>query len=832
MKKFDSWDFGIDQLFAQFESKTEGLSSQEADNRLKIYGPNTLKTSSKFKKLSLFLSQFTNPLILLLMGAATLSFFLGGKTDASIILTIVVASGLLGFFQERGALNALEKLFQLVENKASILREGTEMQLSFSQIVPGDVILLRAGDLIPADCILIEANHLFVDEAMMTGESSPVEKMPGASVDTTPTKKLNCLFLGTMVASGFGKALVVSTGRNTEFAAIAEHIRFRPPETAFEIGVRRFGQFLLQVTLFLVIIIFAANIYLKKDIIESFLFSLALAIGLTPQLLPAIISVNLSHGARRMAKKKVVVKRLTSLENFGQMDVLCSDKTGTITLGKLRSDGTFGIGGMPSKKGNFYGYLNAHFQAGYVNPLDQAILDGIANTENLDEWKKIDEIPYDFTRKRLSVVFEHQTETILIAKGAFLAILAVCTQVELPDGSLAPLENYQSLLQTHFEEKSKEGFRLLGLAYGKGSEEQNLVFLGMIQFFDPMKPDIANTVSHLQKQGVSLKIITGDHPAVAAHAASCLNLPHVDILTGAELEKISDQALLKVASKTTIFAQIDPNEKERIILALRKAGHVVGYLGDGINDVSALHSADVGIAVNSGADAAKEAADLVLLEKDLSVLSIGIEEGRRTFANTLKYVYMATSANFGNMFSMAGISLFLNFLPLLPKQVLLTNFFSDLPEMALATDHVDPEILTRPVKWHLPFIRRFMIIFGLVSSLADYLTFGVLLSWLHADEVLFRSGWFVESVISATLVVLLIRTKKPFYRSKPGKLLIAAVLFIVCFTPLLLSSPLGQLFGFQAIPLSFYAPLILILVFYLFLVEIIKHFFFKHTRYV
>ena len=837
MKKFDSWDLGIDQLFAHFESKKEGLSNLEAADRLKSYGPNLLKLPSKFRGVKLFFSQFKSPLILLLIGAATLSFFLGDPTDASIILTIVLASGLLGFFQERGALNALETLFQLVENKASILRDGQEVQIPFEQIVPGDVILLRAGDLIPADCALIDAKHLFVDEAMMTGESCPVEKMPGAAEpESLRIRKSNYLFLGTMVASGFGTALAVSTGCNTEFASIAEHIRFRPPETAFEIGVRRFGQFLLQVTSVLVIVIFAINSYLKKEIIESFLFSLALAIGLTPQLLPAIISVNLSHGARRMAQKKVIVKRLPSLENFGQMDILCSDKTGTITLGKLQWDGAFGIDGMPSKKGTFYGYLNAHFQAGYVNPLDQAILDGIHNTDvnvtDLGAWKKMDEIPYDFTRKRLSVVFEHEKETILIAKGAFLDILSVCSQVEKPDGSLAPLEEYRATLQTHFEEKSKEGFRLLGLAYGKGTVEESLVFLGVLQFLDPMKPDIANTVNNLKNQGISLKIITGDHPGVAFHAASCLNLPHVTMITGSELKTVSDQALLKVASKTTIFAQIDPNEKERIILALRKAGHIVGYLGDGINDVSALHSADVGIAVNSGADAAKEAADIILLEKDLSVLSIGIEEGRRTFVNTLKYVYMATSANFGNMFSMAGISLFLNFLPLLPKQVLLTNLCSDLPEMALATDHVDAETLTRPVKWHLPFIRRFMIIFGLLNSLADYLTFGVLLSWLHANEVLFRSGWFVENVVSAALVVLIVRTKKPFYRSRPGKLLLASVLFIACGIPLVSATSFGQLFGFQPIPLIFYGPLILIVVLYLFFVEIAKHFFFKHNLYI
>ncbi|MBS0625396.1 MAG: magnesium-translocating P-type ATPase [Verrucomicrobia bacterium] len=791
-----------------------GLSSQEAARRLREFGLNSLKGPARGRGISLFIAQFKSPLILLLIGAALLSFALKSHLDASIILAIVLLSGLLGFYQERGAISALEKLLQLVENKAAVVRDGQEVEISLERVVPGDLIVLRAGDLVPADCSLLESKNLFVDESTMTGESLPVEKEPS-----------NDLFLGTMVSSGFGTAVAQATGKNTKFASMANKIQFRPPETAFEIGVKKFGQFLLALTLILVVAIFAVNVILQKDIVQTFLFSVALAVGFTPQLLPAIIAVNLSHGARRMAQKKVIVKRLASIENFGQMNILCSDKTGTITVGKLRFEGAFGTDGNPSDKALFYGYLNAKFQAGYANPLDQSLLDG----KDLDSsgWEKIDEIPYDFNRKRLSVIFRHESEEISVDKGAFSKVLEVCSQVEKPDGSIEPLESCRKDLERIFEEKSQEGFRILGLAYGKNGEEKNLVFLGFLCFYDPIKPDIGAVIEQLKKKGVSLKIITGDHPAVAAHAAACLGLDETAMINGDELEGIDDAAFLEIVKEKNIFAQIDPNKKERIILSLRKAGFVVGYLGDGINDVAALHNADVGIAVDSGADAAKEAADIVLLEKNLSVLQIGIEEGRKTFVNTLKYVYMATSANFGNMFSMAGVSLFLNFLPLLPKQVLLTNFFSDLSEMTLATDSVDKETIERPVKWDLKRIQSFMVVFGLLNSIADFLTFGVLLFWFQADENLFRSGWFIENVVSAALVVLCIRTQRFCFRSKPGKLLCISVFVIALGIPWIAYTPLGTLFGLVPIPLSYYAPLIAIILIYLFSVELTKFIFFK-----
>ncbi len=831
MEKIPFWNWPIEKLYDRVRSRKEGLTSQEASEHFKKYGPNSLKPPKRGKGISLFFSQFKSPLILLLLGAALLSYFLGGHTDAGIIFAILFLSGLLSFFQERGALNATEKLMQLVEIKVDVVRNGKEEEISIHAVVPGDVVILRAGDLVPADCFILEAEHLFIDEATMTGESAPVEKKPGLTAIEAPLgQRSNALFLGTQVASGMAKALVIETAANTEYSLIVDRIRFRPPETAFELGVRKFGYLLLEITMILLIVIFAVNIYLHKPVMDSFLFALALAVGLTPQLLPAIISVNLSHGVRRMAKQRVIIKRLASIENFGQMNILCADKTGTLTLGKMSLDIAADLEGKKSEKAALYGFLNAHFQAGYSNPLDKAIID--SKTFDVSGWKKTDEIPYDFIRKRLSIVLTHDQQQILISKGALSRVLSICSKVELSEGKIAPLEGYRKQIEAYFAQQSEKGFRTLALAYGIGNEEKDLIFLGFLHFLDPIKPDIAEVVGDLAKKGVKLKIITGDHQSVAAHAAAALGIPRTSIITGAELHQIYDRALMKIVNEKNVFAEIEPNQKERIILALRKTGHVVGYLGDGINDVSALHSADIGIAVESGADAAKEASDIVLLEKDLSVLRAGIEEGRRTFINTMKYVYMASSANLGNMFSMAGASFFLGFLPLLPKQVLLTNFFSDLPEMALATDRVNSSEIQRPVKWDHRLIRRFMIVFGILSSAVDFLTFGVLLFYFHAGEELFRSGWFIESVISAALIVLAIRTRRPLWGSKPGRLLLFSVLAVACGIPFLAYTPLGRLFELAPVPLSFFFALSGIILFYVISVEIAKHYFFRKKNHL
>ncbi len=819
------WHLPIEQLYEQLGSRPQGLSQDEARLRLKKYGPNSLKPPQRARGLILFLSQFKSPLIWLLIGAAILSFLLGGRTDSIVIFIIVAFSGLLGYFQERGAIKSIEKLLQMVEIKAMIRREGKDEEISVDQVVPGDILVLNVGDIVPADSILIDANRLFVDESTLTGESAPVEKSPGiCDENRSRLRQTNALFMGTVISGGTAFALVVNTGLNTEYGHIAETVRFHTPETAFENGVRKFGYFLMIVTSILVVAIFLFNIYFQRPMLESFLFSLALAVGLTPQLLPAIITVNLSHGARKMAEKRVVIKRLASIENFGQMDVLCADKTGTVTIGKIHLDRAVGSDGKKSETASFFGFINAATQTSYTNPLDQAILDKISFDTN--GWNRIDEIPYDFNRKRLSVIFEHDGKEILVAKGAVPQMLAICSQVEYPGGKIVPLNGNRQEIENYFVEQSSQGFRTLAIAYGEGRNEENLTLIGFLHFMDPLKPDIMHAVEELKRKGVQLKIITGDYHAVASHIAHALGMTHAHMATGEEIENADEETLKKIVKEKNIFAEIEPSQKEKIVLAMRKAGHVVGYLGDGVNDVAALHNADVSIAVDSGADAAKAASDIVLLEKDLSVLRAGVEEGRMTFANTLKYVYMAASANFGNMFSMAGASLFLPFLPLLPKQVLLTNLLTDFPEMAIATDRVDPEMVVRPLKWNLPYIRKFMIVFGLISSLFDYATFGVLLYVLKADEQLFQTGWFVESVVSATLIVLAIRTRKSLFRSKPGRLLAFAVFAVAIGVLFIPFTPLGTLFNFVPLPLFFYGTLAGIVFFYILSVEIAKRYFY------
>lgn len=825
-KTLPFYQLTLEHIYQDLKSSREGLTSQEAKKRLEKYGLNSLNPPTRGKGISLFISQFKNSLILLLLAAGILAFFLGGRTDSIIILTIIFLSGILGFIQERGAVNAVEKMLQLVAIKTAVLRDGKEHKILLDQMAPGDVVHLKGGDLVPADCILIETHHFFVNESALTGESYPVEKIPGVfSEKIAPAKRTNSLFLGTIVASGTAWAIVVTTGTHTEYGRIAQRVSFHPPETAFELGVRQFGYFLLKITLILIIAIFIINAFLHKPIIESLLFSLAIAVGLTPQLLPAIITVNLSHGARRMSKKHVIIKRLASIENFGQMNILCADKTGTLTVGDVQLDRAVGIDGQKKDKVALYGFLNAHFQKGYSNPMDQAILHALHGKTT--GWKKVREIPYDFNRKRLSVICENENKQILIVKGAVPQVLSVCRNIELPTGKVIAMNAHKKQLEAYFNEQSAKGFRTIALAYGECAEEKDLIFLGFLHFLDPIKKGVEHVIADLNEKGISLKIITGDHASVAAYITSSLGIKDTSFVTGSELNKMDDHALKKIVAKNNVFAEIEPSQKERIILALRKSGNVVGFIGDGINDITGMHSADVGIAVESGANAAKEIADIVLLRKDLSVLRDGIEEGRRTFVNTMKYIYMATSANFGNMFSLAGASLFLNFLPLLPKQVLLTNFFSDLPEMALATDRIDPESVLRPVKWDFSFIRRFMLVFGILSSLADYLTFGALLLYLKSDPALFRSGWFIESVVSAALIVLAIRTRRPLWRSFPGRLLFFSVIVVACGAPLLAYTSLGALFELTPMPLTFYPLIGAIIAFYILTVEMAKYFFFR-----
>jgi Mg2+-importing ATPase len=612
-------------------------------------------------------------------------------------------------------------------------------------------------------------------------------------------------------------------------------LKFRPPETEFESGIRKFGYFLLEVTLILVVLIFAANVYLQRPMLDSFLFSLALAVGLTPQLLPAIVSINLAHGAKQMATKQVIVKRLPAIENFGSMNVLCSDKTGTLTDGTVRIRSALDTEGNESDRVLFHAYLNAATESGYVNPIDEAIR--THQSFDIGAYKKLGEIPYDFNRKRLSILFTKDDNFLLVTKGSLTNILDICSSVEQADGKTVDLAPLREQIQQRAEKLGSEGFRILGVAYRHLTtdhlsikDETNLTFLGYLALYDPPKSDIKGTIADLANLGVTLKMITGDSHAVATSIAQQVGLPQTLILTGSGLQELSDAALLHLVNRVNVFAEVEPNQKERIIVALKKAGNVVGYMGDGINDASALYAADVGISVDTAVDVAKEAADIVLMQKDLDVLLGGIKAGRTTFANTLKYVFMATSANFGNMFSMAGVSLLLPFLPLLPKQILLTNLLTDFPEMTIATDRVDREQVTQPHRWDIRFIRNFMLVFGLLSSVFDYLTFGALLLLLHANPAQFRTGWFMESVISASMIVLVIRTHQSIFHSKPSPYLFWTTISIAIVTVLLPYTPLADPLGFQALPIEFLLVLAAIVGLYIFCAENVKRVFYQHVR--
>jgi Mg2+-importing ATPase len=837
----DYWSLPPEQLLSALHATAGGLNPADVEPRLKQYGLNALEAQRKATALGLFLSQFKSPLVLILMGAAIVSGILGQWTDAIIVLAVVLGSTVLGFVQEYRAGNAVEKLRSQVTIKSNVLRGGQPQMLPSEQVVPGDVVLLSAGSLIPADGVVLVANDFFVNQAVLTGEAFPVEKQPG----TVPAKaslaeRTNCVFMGTSAGSGIAQMLVVQTGKATVFGQIAQRLRLRPPETEFERGIHRFGNLLTQVMLVMVIIVLAANLLLAKPLIDSLLFALALAVGLTPELLPAIISITLSHGAQRMAKRGVIVRRLNSIENLGSMDVLCTDKTGTLTEGVVRLDGAVDTAGQPSPAVLRYAYLNAHLQTGLSNPLDEAIQAYAKQAgSDISADQKVDEIPYDFVRKRLSVVTANpQGERTLITKGALDNVLSVCNSVQSGDGAQPLDAARRAEIERLYSDWSAKGFRVLGVAtrtvegrtgaYAR-SDENGLTFVGFLLFFDPPKADVQQAIVDLAKRGVQLKIITGDNQKVARHVAEAVNLPVMGVLTGSELSELRDEALWHLAERTTLFAEVDPNQKERIILALQKTGHVVGYMGDGINDAPALHAADVGLSVDTAVDVAKEAADFVLLKTDLGILREGIDEGRRTFANTLKYILTTISANFGNMFSMAGASMLLPFLPLLAPQILLNNFLSDIPATTIAGDNVDPEWVEKPRRWNTAFIRNYMVLFGLVSSIFDFLAFGTLLYLFHASPEEFRTGWFIESLLTELVIALVVRTRHLFFRSRPGTLLLASTLIVIGITLVLPYLPFISVFGFVPLPAPLMLAMIGLTAMYVLVTEFAKKYFYSRA---
>nr|WP_292839206.1 magnesium-translocating P-type ATPase [Mesorhizobium sp.] len=835
------WSVPAGTLLASLRSGPSGLSVGEARSRLREAGPNAVNRMGRGSALAAFTRQFRSPLVLILIFAAVVSAFVGEGSEAVIIGIIVLASCVLSFTQEYGASRAMEALTARIARKASVLRDGREASVAVAEIVPGDVVRLSAGNLIPADGVLLEARDFNVSEAALTGETFPVMKEPGLSApDAQIGQRGNAVFTGTSVRSGTATMLAARTGGQTEFAAIAGAIARSVPETEFAKGIRRFGYLMTEIMLAIVILVFFANLLLHRPAVDSLLFSLALAVGLTPELLPAIISVTLARGARTMAASGVIVRRLDAIENLGSMDLLCTDKTGTLTEGTIRLDGCLGAGGTDSSQVRLWALLNATLQSGMANPLDEGIAASRGPDDDLSAYEKIDEIPYDFIRKRLSVIVrgKEASEDLLICKGAVQNIVQACSSV-LAGTGVRPLDDRQAkAIDAKVQGWCIQGFRVLGLAVRRFApshvyqreDETGLAFAGFLLFLDPPKPGMAETLKALAERGIKVKVISGDNRYVAAHLAELVGLPHRNVLAGDELANLTKEALIALAAQIDIFAEIDPNQKERLIEALRRRGHVVGYMGDGINDAPALHEADIGISVDGAVDVAREAADMILLERDLGVLLRGVDDGRRTFANTMKYVSITTSANFGNMFSMAFASLALPFLPLLAPQILLNNLLSSLPSLAIAGDRVDAEQIEAPRRWDIGSIRRFMIYFGLVSSCFDFVTFGFLLLLMHADARTFRTGWFVESLLTQLVIVLVIRTHQSFWRSRPSALLAWLTLAIGLLAVAIPYLPGSAWFGFVPLPAQTMAGLVAITLLYLAASEATKHWFFARER--
>ena len=802
------WSNGPDELAATLRSGVQGLTSTEAEARLRDYGPNALDALRPLSRVGVLLNQVRSPLLLLLIFAAAASGLTGEWFDAGIVLTIVVATVAVGYSREYSAQAAADALRARVHVRTQVVRDGRVDTIDTRGIVPGDLVLLSAGCLVPADARIIEATDFFVSEAVLTGESFPVQKQPGViDARSALAERTNCVFLGTNVRSGTARCLVTHTGADTEFGSIAGRLMLRPPETEFDRGIRHFGYLLSSVMLILVVVVFTAHALQGRAAVETLLFAIALAVGLSPELLPAILSVNLTRGARMLAHRGVLVRRLNAIENLGSMDILCTDKTGTLTEGVIRVEGAYDSTGAPSSEVLELAARNAALETGLDNPLDEAILH--ARRPDLSGVHKLAEIPFDFVRKRVTVAISDAAGARLIIKGAFHHVLEVCTRTE--DCGALDADRIQRL-EACYEEWSHEGIRVLAVAtraipeqqsYSR-DDERDMTFMGFLTFLDQPKEGVADAIAHLSRLGVSLKLITGDNALVARHVAGLVGLSAERVLTGHQLDELHDEALWHTAEKTDLFAEVDPNQKERIILALKKMGHVVGFLGDGVNDAPAMHAADTSLSVEQAVDVAREAADFVLLERGLDVIRRGVEEGRRTFANTLKYVLITTSANLGNMISMAAASLFLPFLPLLAGQILLNNFLSDIPAIGLADDRVDPEMVERPRRWNIHFIGRFMLIFGLVSSAFDLLTFGLLRTVFQAGPELFRTGWFVESLLTELAIALVVRTQRPFFRSQPGRLLLVSTLVLVMVTFGIPFLPFASLVGF--VPLS---PLLL-----------------------
>lgn len=827
------------QIIKELKSSVKGLSLKEAEKRLREFGKNILVEEKKKHWLMHFLNQFKNPLILILLFASIVSFVTGAKLDAMIIGIIILASTLLNFSQEYKADKAAQKLKDKLKNKATVLRDGKQQEVHFTDICVGDLICLNAGDLIPADARIIESHDFFINQSALTGESFPQEK--SAEILNQPHLSLsdlkNIVFSGTNVVTGSATAIIVKIGKETEFGKIAKSLNIDEGESEFSKGINKFSALIMKLTMFLVLFIFLFNSITKANILESFMFAIAIAVGLTPELLPMILSITMGNGAIQMAKKGAIVKKLAAIPAFGSMDVLCTDKTGTLTQDKIVLVKYIDCEGNDSDEVLLYAYLNSYFQTGITNPLDDAVLQ--YKKESIKGYKKINEIPFDFLRKKMSIVVENNGERYLITKGAPEEVLKSSREYAI-NGQIKDLDKKtEKNIMAKYEQLSDDGFRVLTIAYKKvdhvgekkvysKDDECDLNLLGFVAFLDPVKKDAEGVVKQMNSMGVEVKIITGDNELVTKKVCKELDINVKGVLLGYQIDALTDDALRVVVEKTTIFARFSPDEKNRIIHALKSNNHVVGYMGDGINDAPSLRTADVGISVSNAVDVAKESAAIILTNKSLEELVEGIKEGRKTFGNSMKYIMMGISSNFGNMFSVLGAVLFLPFLPMLPIQILLNNLLYDFSQIALPKDNVDQEFIMTPKRWNMDFIKKFMLVFGIISSLFDFITFFFLHVIFKVSPAVFQTAWFMESLATQVLIIHIIRTRKiPFIQSIAHRDLILTTFAVLIVGWILPFTSIGHAFEFMAPTLQIVGTLIAIVITYLVTVEIAKRFFYK-----
>jgi P-type Mg2+ transporter len=843
----DSARLSPEEAYRLLESGPNGLTAEEVEDRRRRYGSNEVAREKKRSLPARLWDNVKNPLVILLIVLAAVSFLTGDMRATAVIGVMVVLGVVLRFFQELRADNAAERLRAMVKTTATVLHGGEKHEIPLQELVPGDIVYLSAGDMVPADVRLLTAKDLFINQAALTGEAMPVEKtavLPPDSVDN-PIEMNDLGFLGSNVESGVGTALVVQTGAQTYFGSMASSITGPRIETSFDKGINQFTWLMIQFIGVMVPTVFLFNGLSRGNWLEAFLFAMAVAVGLTPEMLPMIVTVNLSRGAIDMASKKVIVKRLNAIQNFGAMDVLCTDKTGTITQGRISLERHLDVSGNENDEILHLGYLNSYHQTGLKNLMDVAVLEHVGIGDKvaaLGDFRKVDEIPFDFQRRRMSVVLEEKDgRRLLLCKGAVEEIFGICDRVEVRGEVLPRVPDHDAHRQQLVDGLNGEGFRVIALAYkefpqGTGprefgvKDESGLILKGFLAFLDPPKKEAAEAINRLRALNVSVHILTGDNELVTKTIGRQVGLPVEKVMLGPEIEGMTDDALTAAVEDVTIFAKLSPAHKQRIIQALQRRKHVVGFLGDGINDAPALRAADVGISVDSAVDIAKEASDIILLETSLTVLQQGVEEGRRIFGNILKYIRMAASSNFGNMFSVIGASLFLPFLPMLPIQVLVNNLLYDFSQTTIPTDTVDPEWLIRPRKWEIGNLRRYIVFIGPISSIFDYATFFVMLYVFHAwaDPALFHTGWFVESLFTQTLIIHVIRTNKiPFLQSRASWPLIGTSLAIVAIGAWLTVSPLASTLGFVPLPAMYWPILGLMLLAYVVLTQGVKTWFIR-----